>query len=186
VISEALKLFNVGAVVVFLAGLAWKYFEDKRKSKQANRKYLVALKTEIDLNATALKEAEQMLPSPADFKDFLEGGPSRGGRPAASPLIDCFRPHFVTHYMDIVFRKDVAVMTSLSDSLVASFIDFYGRLEYIEKIADSIEKQSFASISLVGRATTIETLRKEILRASTQATEVSRAISSVLTAKAYV
>lgn len=208
-------LLNTAVIVpllTFAVGYVVNEWKKNRDGRVARRKYLLALCTEIELNTASLDAAIRGIPKTSDFRQFLLSGPfkpptsaatlapvqpgggqSGGGQLAggmsAPPLpIDpaCYRPHLINAYLNHVFKQNIEVLADMPDGLIRSIIDFYGKLDWIDIIVDSIEKQSFASISITGREGIVERLRIAMHEARQQGTEILGAIRLILNPKPTV
>jgi hypothetical protein len=86
----------------------------------------------------------------------------------------------INTYLDHIFKQNIGVLAEMPDRVIRSIIDFYGKLDWIDIIVNSIEKQSFASISVGGREAILERLRIAMHEARQQGTEILGAIRLIL------
>jgi len=181
-------LLNTAVIVplfIFAIGYVANEWKKRRDERIASRKYLLALCVEIELNTDSLDIAIRSIPATSTFRQFLLSGPSQlagtGAAPVA-PIIDpiCYRPHLINTYLDHIFKQNIGVLADMPDRLIRSIIDFYGKLDWIDIIVNSIEKQSFASISVGGREAILERLRIAMHEARQQGTEILGAIKLIL------
>jgi hypothetical protein len=182
-------LFNTAVLVpilTFVVGYVVNEWRKRRDERTARRKYLLALCTEIELNTGSLDMAIRGIPNTASFRQFLQSGPQKP-TPAADPAQSqqpvepaCYRPHLINNYMNLVFKQNIGVLADMPDSLIRSIIDFYGKLDWIDIIVESIEKQSFESISVPGREAIVERLRIAVHEARQQGVEILGAIRLIL------
>lgn len=181
-------LLNAGLLVtisLFLLGYVITEALKRRDQRALRRKYLLALSTEIDLNAEWLERSIRDMPSTSEFRAFLTSGPagsSQGNQIAHA----CFRPHLINNYLDQVFKQHTAVLADMPDDLIRSIIRFYDKLDWIDLTVKSIEQQSFASISLNGRESILESIRLNMHEALAHGTEVRSTIRLLLEPKQVV
>jgi hypothetical protein len=179
-------LLNTAVLVpllVFAIGYVANEWKKRRDERVASRKYLLALCVEIELNTDSLDIAIRNIPATSTFRQFLLSGPPQSaGAGAVAPVIDpvCYRPHLINTYLDHIFKQNIGVLADMPDRLIRSIIDFYGKLDWIDIIVSSIEKQSFASISVGGREAILERLRIAMHEARQQGTEILGAIRLIL------
>jgi hypothetical protein len=180
-------LFNTAVLVpilTFVVGYVANEWRKRRDERIARRKYLLALCTEIELNTDSLEIAIRSIPTTGAFRQFLQSGPqAAAGDPARpQPPIEpvCYRPHLINNYLNHVFKQNIGVLADMPDRLIRSIIDFYGKLDWIDIIVDSIEKQSFESISVPGREAIVERLRIAVHEARQQGVEILGAIRLIL------
>jgi hypothetical protein len=183
-------LFNTAVLVpilTFVVGYVVNEWRKRHDERIARRKYLLALCTEIELNTDSLDLAIRSIPTTNAFRQFLQSGPSKAAaagdpaRPQQPPIEpDCYRPHLINNYLNLVFKQNIGVLADMPDRLIRSIIDFYGKLDWIDIIVDSIEKQSFASISVHGREAIVERLRIAVHEARQQGVEILGAIRLIL------
>ena len=176
-------------ILTFAVGYVVNEWKKRRDDRIARRKYLLALCTEIELNTDSLDLAIRSIPTTNAFRQFLQSGPGQaaavvGGDPARpqQAVMDpvCYRPHLINMYLNHVFKQNIGVLADMPDRLIRSIIDFYGKLDWIDIIVDSIEKQSFASISVGGREAIVERLRIAVHEARQQGVEILGAIRLIL------
>jgi hypothetical protein len=179
-------------ILTFVVGYVVNEWKKRRDGRIARRKYLLALCTEIELNTDSLDLAIRSIPTTSAFRQFLQSGPTQSGaaqtglpqagaaqnQAAMDPV--CFRPHLINNYLNHVFKQNIGVLADMPDRLIRSIIDFYGKLDWIDIIVDSIEKQSFASISVPGREAIVERLRIAVHEARQQGVEILGAIRLIL------
>jgi hypothetical protein len=182
-------LLNTAVIVpilTFVVGYIAREWKKLRDERIARRKYLLALCVEIELNTDSLDIAIRSIPATSTFRQFLLSGPPahRGAAGTTTPaaVIDpvCYRPHLINTYLDHIFKQNIGVLAEMPDRVIRSIIDFYGKLDWIDIIVNSIEKQSFASISVGGREAILERLRIAMHEARQQGTEILGAIRLIL------
>jgi len=182
-------LLNTAVIVpilTFVVGYIAREWKKLRDERIARRKYLLALCVEIELNTDSLDIAIRSIPATSTFRQFLLSGPpaQRGAAGTTTPaaVIDpvCYRPHLINTYLDHIFKQNIGVLAEMPDRVIRSIIDFYGKLDWIDIIVNSIEKQSFASISVGGREAILERLRIAMHEARQQGTEILGAIRLIL------
>ena len=175
-------------ILTFVVGYVVNEWKKRRDERIARRKYLLALCTEIELNTDSLDLAIRSIPTTGAFRQFLQSGPGQAAAAGADPTrahqaaMDpvCYRPHLINNYLNLVFKQNIGVLADMPDRLIRSIIDFYGKLDWIDIIVDSIEKQSFASISVGGREAIVERLRIAVHEARQQGVEILGAIRLIL------
>jgi hypothetical protein len=187
------------AVIVSVATFVLGYFiteaNKRREQRTVRRKYLLALCTEIQLNTEWLEKSIRNLPKTQDFRAFLQSGPANADPAvqtnaahvtAGAIAMICYRPHLINNYLDHIFRQHVSVLADMPDHLIKSIINFYDKLDWIDLTVESVEKQSFASISIVGREAIVESLRINMHEALAHGTEVLSTIRLLLDPKRIV
>jgi hypothetical protein len=182
-------LLNTAVIVpilTFVVGYIAREWKKLRDERIVRRKYLLALCVEIELNTDSLDIAIRSIPATSTFRQFLLSGPpaQTGAAATTTPaaVIDpvCYRPHLINTYLDHIFKQNIGVLAEMPDRVIRSIIDFYGKLDWIDIIVNSIEKQSFASISVGGREAILERLRIAMHEARQQGTEILGAIRLIL------
>jgi hypothetical protein len=175
------------SLLTFVLGYIITEVLKRRDQRALRRKYLLALSTEIDLNTEWLEKSIRDMPSAAVIRAFLQSGPPGAGTAMPDqPSQKCHRPHLINNYLDQVFKQHTSVLADMPDDLVRSIIKFYDKLDWIDLTVESIEKQSFASISTNGRESILEALRLHMHEALAHGTEVRSTIRLLLDPKRVV
>ncbi len=182
-----LNIAVIISVLTFFLGYVITEALKRRDQRALRRKYLLALSTEIDLNTEWLDKSIRGMPATSALREFLQAGPPSPEPSRTDHLTHkCFRPHLINNYLDQVFKQHTSVLADMPDDLIRSIIKFYDKLDWIDLTVESIEKQSFASISVVGRESILESLRLNMHEALAHGTEVRSTIRLLLEPKRVV
>jgi len=139
------KVDSALIATIIIAGLTFLYnsYRERRIEREVRKRYLLALKEEIDLNINGLEKF--VFPPMPRLREYLRADRKN-------------RPLITFHYSSIIFSNRTEILQDLPDALINSIVDFYGKLESIRGNVAAIDKDAFETISDDGREAAISSL----------------------------
>lgn len=155
------------SVVIFIAGYVLTQWLKRIDQNHNRRKLLLALHIEIEKNVGLLRDAIAAYPGHHELSRFMK---DHGGRP----------PHFIFSYVGDIYRTNLDLLTAMEPAVIRTTISFYGNLEYIRAIIESVRLESFTIISDQGRENCLTVLKETLERSEEKGNNLLSALSLLL------
>jgi hypothetical protein len=160
----------VVTIVIFILGLLFGRWDERRKQKEMRRRYLMALKEEITINVRFLEKCVQMACNLNGIDEFLRK--DKGNRPIITYV-----------YFSTVFSSRTEVLQDLNEEVINKIVDFYGKLAELKADIEGVESKAFEVISDEGRRKCIDVIVEESKLAKLQGSELTNLIGVVIDPK---
>jgi hypothetical protein len=148
-LSNKIDVALIITILIFLAGIILNSQRDRKLHKAMleeeaqkqiaiRKRYLVAMKEEIELNIGSLTKILSYWPQRPLICQFL--GERKKNRPVVT-----------FSHSSAIFKNRLEVLQDLPDVLINNIVDFYGKLDALTADVAAIEAKGFETISNDGR-----------------------------------